>query len=161
MRFGGGAAPPVKPSELGSFLLPMAAAKNCGNLHLEWQSIRGRWGDPIESCEPNSNPYSTLEPPSVFFYNTTWLWDENTPSWSTTNSFGRKLVDTKHLGQKQLAARWSISEASLERWRSEGIGPKFLKLPGRVLYRQFDVEAFEESCLSTSTKALTAPVRCD
>lgn len=35
-------------------------------------------------------------------------------------------MDTKHLGQKQLAARWSISEASLERWRSEGIGPKFL-----------------------------------
>jgi len=59
----------------------------------------------------------------------------------------REPVDTKHLGQKQLAARWSISEASLERWRSEGIGPKFLKLPGRVLYRQVDIEAFEESCL--------------
>jgi hypothetical protein len=93
------------------------------------------------------------------FFSPTWLWDENTPSWSTTNSFGRKLVDTKHLGQKQLAARWSISEASLERWRTEGIGPKFLKLPGRVLYRQVDIEAFEESCLSTSTKTLTAPAR--
>lgn len=34
-----------------------------------------------------------------------------------------------HLNQKQLAARWSISEATLERWCSEGIGPKFLKLP--------------------------------
>ena len=90
---------------------------------------------------------------------TSWLWAENTPSWSTTNSFGRKLVETKHLGQKQLAARWSISEASLERWRSEGIGPKFLKLPGRVLYRQVDIEAFEESCLSTSTKTLAGPVR--
>jgi hypothetical protein len=30
-------------------------------------------------------------------------------------------VETKHLGQKQLAARWSISEASLERWRSEAL----------------------------------------
>ena len=68
-------------------------------------------------------------------------------------------MDTKHLGQKQLADHWSISEASLERWRSEGIGPKFLKLCGRVLYRQVDVEAFEESCLSTSTKVLAAPVR--
>ena len=46
-----------------------------------------------------------------------------------------------------------------ERWRSEGIGPKFLKLPGRVLYRQVDIEAFEESCLSTSTKTLAVPVR--
>ena len=70
-------------------------------------------------------------------------------------------MDTKHLGQKQLAARWSISEASLERWRSEGIGPKFLKLPGRVLYRQVDIEAFEESCLATSTKSLAASVRID
>ena len=40
-----------------------------------------------------------------------------------------------HLNQKQLAVRWSISEATLERWRSEGIGPKFMKLKGRVLYR--------------------------
>jgi hypothetical protein len=95
------------------------------------------------------------------FFPLTWLSDENTPSWSTTNSFGRNPVDTKHLGQKQLATRWSISEASLERWRSEGIGPKFLKLPGRVLYRQVDIEAFEESCLATSTKSLAAPVRID
>lgn len=50
-------------------------------------------------------------------------------------------MDTKHLGQKQRAARWSISETSLERWLSEGIGPKFLKLPSRVLYRQVDIEA--------------------
>lgn len=39
----------------------------------------------------------------------------------------------------------------LERWRSEGIGPKFLKLYGRVIYRQVDIEEFEESCLATST----------
>ena len=62
-------------------------------------------------------------------------------------------MDVVHLNQRQLAARWSISEATLERWRSEGIGPKFLKLCGRVLYRQVDIEAFEESCLATSTKA--------
>ncbi len=70
-------------------------------------------------------------------------------------------MDTKNLGQKQLAARCSISEASLECWRSEGIGPKFLKLPGRVLYRQVDIEEFEESCLSTSTKTLVGPVRVE
>ena len=86
-----------------------------------------------------------------FFHNTTWLWDENTPSWSTTNSFGRKPVDTKHLGQKQLAARWGLSEATLERWRSEGIGPMYLKLLGRVCYRLCDIEEFESSCLRTPT----------
>ena len=31
-------------------------------------------------------------------------------------------MEVVHLNQKQLAVRWSISEASLERWRSEGIG---------------------------------------
>ncbi len=68
-------------------------------------------------------------------------------------------MDTKHLGQKQLAARWRISEASLERWRTEGIGPKFLKLGGRVLYRQVYIDAFEESCLMASTQALAASDR--
>ncbi len=63
-------------------------------------------------------------------------------------------MDVVHLDQKQLAVRWRISEASLERWRSEGIGPKFLKLGGRVIYREVDIEAYEESCLVTSTKSV-------
>lgn len=67
-------------------------------------------------------------------------------------------MEIAHLNQKQLAARWSISEATRERWRSEGLGPKFLKLCGRVLYRQVDIDAYEESCLATSTKNATAQV---
>ena len=63
-------------------------------------------------------------------------------------------MEVAHLNQKQLAARWSISEANLERWRSEGLGPKFLKLCGRVLYRQVDIEAYEESCLATSIRTV-------
>ena len=47
-------------------------------------------------------------------------------------------MEVVHLNQKQLATRWGVSEATLERWRSEGIGPKFLKLCGRVLYPEFD-----------------------
>ena len=57
----------------------------------------------------------------------------------------------KHLNQRQLADRWDLSEASLERWRTEGIGPVFLKLQGRVLYRVEDVEAFEADSLRKST----------
>ena len=52
-----------------------------------------------------------------------------------------------HLNQKQLAHRWSVSEATLERWRSEGIGPSFLKLLGQVQNRLVDVEAFGRSHL--------------
>ena len=60
-------------------------------------------------------------------------------------------MSVKHLNQRQLADRWDVSEATLERWRTEGIGPVFLKLQGRVLYRVEDVEAFETNSLRKST----------
>ena len=60
-------------------------------------------------------------------------------------------MSIKHLNQRQLADRWDVSEASLERWRSDGIGPIFLKLQGRVLYRLEDIEAFETASLRKST----------
>ena len=60
-------------------------------------------------------------------------------------------MSVKHLNQRQLADRWDISEASLERWRSEGIGPVYLKLQGRVLYRLEDIELYETQCLHKST----------
>lgn len=60
-------------------------------------------------------------------------------------------MSVKHLNQRELAKRWDISEASLERWRTVGIGPVFLKLYGRVLYRIEDVESFEAECLRKST----------
>ena len=44
-----------------------------------------------------------------------------------------------------------VSEATLERWRSEGIGPRYLKLQGRVMYREKDIEAYEANCLRQST----------
>ena len=53
-----------------------------------------------------------------------------------------------HLGQKELAERWRICEATLERWRSDRIGPVFLKIRGRVLYRHVDIEAFEVASLT-------------
>jgi predicted site-specific integrase-resolvase len=60
-------------------------------------------------------------------------------------------VSIKHLNQRQLADRWGVSEATLERWRSEGIGPVFLKIQGRVLYRHEDIEAYEAESLRKST----------
>ncbi|PUE47514.1 terminase [Limnohabitans sp. 2KL-1] len=60
-------------------------------------------------------------------------------------------MSVKHLNQRQLADRWDLSEATLERWRSEGIGPVFLKLQGQVRYRIEDIEAFEVNSLRRST----------
>jgi hypothetical protein len=65
-------------------------------------------------------------------------------------------MEVIHLNQRNLSQRWHVSEATLERWRSDGIGPKFLKLSGRVLYRLVDIEAYEEACLSTSTRSAVA-----
>lgn len=60
-------------------------------------------------------------------------------------------MSTHHLNQRHLADRWRISEATLERWRADGIGPVFLKLGGRVLYRVEDIESYEQDCLRRST----------
>jgi len=48
-----------------------------------------------------------------------------------------------HLNQVQLARRWSLSPRTLERWRWRDQGPAYLKVGGRVVYRQIGIEAFE------------------
>ena len=47
------------------------------------------------------------------------------------------------ISQNELAQRWQISEATLERWRSQRKGPQYLRLGGQVRYRLADVEAYE------------------
>lgn len=55
------------------------------------------------------------------------------------------------LNQTELAARWSISARTLERWRWTGEGPAFLKIGGRVVYRLEDVLAYEQARHRRST----------
>ena len=57
----------------------------------------------------------------------------------------------RHLNQVELARRWSLSHRTLERWRWEGRGPRYLKVGGRVVYRLQDIEAFEAEQLRSST----------
>ncbi len=57
------------------------------------------------------------------------------------------MQDVRHFNQEQLARRWAVSPRTLERWRSIGRGPDFLRLVGRVAYRIEDVEAFEKAGL--------------
>lgn len=58
----------------------------------------------------------------------------------------------KHLSQHELARRWAISPRTLERWRWTGEGPRYLKLNGRIVYRETDVDTFEANRLCDSTK---------
>ena len=57
----------------------------------------------------------------------------------------------KHLDQAHLAERWQMSPRTLEQWRWQGRGPKFLKVGGRVIYHLADVEQYEDECRRDST----------
>lgn len=60
-------------------------------------------------------------------------------------------MSVMHLNQRELSERWNLGKGTLESWRSRGIGPVFLKLNGRVLYRVSDVEEYETTSLRKST----------
>jgi len=60
------------------------------------------------------------------------------------------------MSQSQLAERWRLSESTIERWRTEGKGPVFLKLRGQVRYRYEDIQAFEEKSTRNSTSEAVA-----
>jgi len=51
----------------------------------------------------------------------------------------------EHLSQKQLARRWGVKTCTLERWRQQGLGPLFLKINSKVMYRLEDVERYEQA----------------
>ncbi len=59
----------------------------------------------------------------------------------------------KHLNQIDLADRWKISHRTLERWRWLGLGPLFIKVGGRVIYRLEDVETYEADNVRSSTRS--------
>ena len=61
------------------------------------------------------------------------------------------VATTTHLNQRELARRFGISVATIERWRSEQIGPRYLKLCGQIRYRIEDILAYERECLRQGT----------
>jgi hypothetical protein len=63
----------------------------------------------------------------------------------------------QHLEQKTLAERWRLSPRTLEQWRWQGRGPRFLKLGGRVVYPLNEVETFEAAHLHANTVASIGP----
>lgn len=69
----------------------------------------------------------------------------------------------QHFNQVELSRRWRLSPRTLERWRLQGTGPRYLKVGGRVVYRLEDVEAYEAEQLRAAgaAKAVqpTAPLR--
>jgi hypothetical protein len=70
------------------------------------------------------------------------------------------MTGNNYMTQTQLAERWQVAESTLERWRSEGVGPIYMKTLGRVRYRLFDITGFEEDSLHGSISQ-RATVRSD
>ena len=60
------------------------------------------------------------------------------------------------LTDAQLALRWQLSRGTLANQRSQGRGPAYLKLAGRVRYRRSDIEAYEEAGFVSREPAATA-----
>lgn len=59
--------------------------------------------------------------------------------------------DRRVLNENELAQRWGVSPKTLQRWRSEGRGPRYLKLSKRVSYPLESILDFEYSALHEST----------
>jgi len=57
----------------------------------------------------------------------------------------------QHFDQRGLAERWLISPRTLEQWRWQGRGPRYLKVGAHVIYRLSDIEAFEAAGLHANT----------
>lgn len=49
----------------------------------------------------------------------------------------------RFLTQSELATRWQVSMRTVEGWRLRGVGPIYVRIEGRVRYRQADITAYE------------------
>jgi hypothetical protein len=58
----------------------------------------------------------------------------------------------------ELAERWNPSPKTLQRWRSEGRGPRFTKMSRRVVYPMDEVLDFESEALRASIWESTSDV---
>lgn len=78
------------------------------------------------------------------------------------NSFNRHAVKVSEasvvapherhvLSENELANRWGISPKTLQRWRTEGCGPRYMKLSKRVTYPLDVIIEFERHALHAST----------
>ncbi|MEO5375354.1 MAG: helix-turn-helix domain-containing protein [Alphaproteobacteria bacterium] len=72
------------------------------------------------------------------------------PSSASVDAVSRLLTP------KEAAEFLQVTEATLERWRTGGDGPRFAKLSGRVVrYSEADLRAFVESRMMISTAQAT------
>ena len=59
------------------------------------------------------------------------------------------------LTQREAALAFRLSERTLERWRVQGIGPRFIRLNHSIRYRQQDLDAHVAARVVGSTSEET------
>ncbi|MBY0272274.1 MAG: hypothetical protein K2X02_02500 [Alphaproteobacteria bacterium] len=62
------------------------------------------------------------------------------------------------LKSKDLAARWGVKESTLSQWRWFGKGPSYFNAGTLVLYRNEDIEQFEDLAIQHQEKGATDEV---
>ena len=66
-------------------------------------------------------------------------------------------MDQKLLTPSELAAHWSIKRQTLQKWRTTGYGPRYLKISNRILYPMQAVLQFQKSSMQQSTAQNPVP----
>jgi predicted site-specific integrase-resolvase len=49
----------------------------------------------------------------------------------------------EYLTESALAELWNVKRNTLQKWRSQGVGPMYIKRVGRIVYRKSDIIAYE------------------
>ena len=63
-----------------------------------------------------------------------------------------RFIPENYLTEKELTEAWGVKRNTLQKWRSQGVGPKHIKRVGRVIYRKDDIAEFERSQTRQSTR---------
>jgi hypothetical protein len=75
--------------------------------------------------------------------------EEREPCFSISEDFGASIRRLRRfLNQSELAERWRLSERTIEKWRSLGQGPAFIRVGRRVIYDLSVIEAYETANIS-------------
>jgi predicted DNA-binding transcriptional regulator AlpA len=62
---------------------------------------------------------------------------------SRGNERGRNMHPHIYLSEQQICDRYGLSPRTLQRWRTTGDGPPFVRLgPRRIAYREADIESW-------------------
>ncbi|HEX8508634.1 MAG TPA: helix-turn-helix domain-containing protein [Propionibacteriaceae bacterium] len=72
-------------------------------------------------------------------------------------SEGDHSAGSELLTDAQLAERWQLSRGTLANQRSQGRGPTYLKIAGRVRYRRSDIESYEAASMVPTRQGAAIP----